>query len=306
MRPAAQTTVALAFFLALSLRAQTNLPDAMRAAEREAVIREEQTIQLGNNLREANAAKETERDPDGGHAVHQAASHFSTVADTPKVEAEKKEIIAGLDETREILARQYMKNGELDRASDQVAPPSSMIPTTRPSAPSRRRLTIRRRRRWADVPSAEALKTLPEMERELTDVATLVQDREAPLRNGPVGRGGNKPLKALELDPANTAAPYYLDLLKEARYINDARNRERDTKTELEIVERTWLLSTTNEDLPHPGNAFATQRWITPARAAKTIMRKLKTSNLPSCRGLPRKHGSCLKGSPLSARCCAF
>ena len=57
MRPAAKTTVVLAFFLALSLQAQTNTPDATPAVVREGVFRESQTILLGTTLRDANTAK---------------------------------------------------------------------------------------------------------------------------------------------------------------------------------------------------------------------------------------------------------
>ena len=193
------------------------------------------------------------------------------------MEAEKKEIIAGLDETREILARQYMKSGELAAANDQVLSALKFDPNNAALRILKKEIDDKTAAQVGHVPGADTLKQLPEIEMKLANASTLVQTGRLLYEMGRLDDAETNLLKALELDPANSAAPYYLDLLKEARYINDARNRERDTKTELEMVERTWLLSTTAQHLPHPGNPYSTNQEIYTGPGRQVIMRKLKT-----------------------------
>ena len=127
---------------------------------------------------------------------------------------------------------------------------------------------------------------------------TLVQNGKLLYEMGQLDEAEKVLLQALDLEPANTAAPYYLDLLKEARYATDARNRERDTKTELEMVERTWLISTAAEKLPQP-NPYARNPDIHTGPGRQTVMRKLTDIKLVQ---MPGTFGEDLeKGLPLSA-----
>ena len=57
MRPASQITTSLLFFLAFSLHAQTNTPDAIQTAQEEAVRRQAATMDMERTLQAADAAR---------------------------------------------------------------------------------------------------------------------------------------------------------------------------------------------------------------------------------------------------------
>ena len=80
-------------------------------------------------------------------------------------------------------------------------------------------------------------------------------------------------------DPSNAAAPYYMDLIKEARYMDAARIRENGTKTELLDVEKAWLLPTDHEHLPVP-NPSATNNYSHSSPGRSEILRKLNEISL--------------------------
>ena len=85
--------------------------------------------------------------------------------------------------------------------------------------------------------------------------------------------------QALRMDPSNTAVPYYLDLVQEARYFDAARRREIGTKRELLDVEKEWLLPTKAEMLPQP-NAYAKTNIVYTSTGRQAILSKLNTITL--------------------------
>ena len=293
MRPAAKITTSLVFFLAFSLHAQTNTPDAIQIAQEEAVRRQAATTDMERALQAADAAKKRNEILNAAKLYQDAVTNFPFVqVDNPGVDAEKKAALAGLDETREVLARAYMKVGEMSAASDQVNAALRYDPSNEKLRILKKEIDLNAAAQMGHVASPEIRNQIPGFQRTNVTVATMVQNGKLLYEMGRLDEAEAILLQALAIDPANMAAPYYLDLLKEARYVNDARARERDTKTELEAVERTWLLSTTAAKLPHPGNAFATTKDIYTSVGRQVIQRKLrqiKLAELPDSleQGLP-------------------
>ncbi len=284
MRPAAQITISLVFFLAFSAQAQTNSQDAIQLAQDEAVRRQAATGDMERDLRAADAARKRNEIASAAKLYQDAVTNIPYVeVGNLKVDGEKLEALAGHAETRELLARQYMKLGEMAAASDQVNAALKYDPGNERLRILRKEIDLNTAAQEGRVPSPDVLKMIPQFDRTNTQVATLVQNGRLLYEMGRLDEAEKVLLQALALDPSNAAAPYYLDLLKEARYINDARNRERDTKTELEQVERTWLLSTKAQELPVP-NSYAKSTLIHTSPGRSTIMRKLqeiKLENLP-------------------------
>ena len=287
MRPAAQTTLSLVIFLAFSMQAQNNNPAAIQAAQdqavREAASRQEAMAALQTVLRDADAArKRKEIERAAGLYESAAADLFPKLQfENPTLDAEKKLVITGHDETREILARQYMSSNYLTFARGQVDTALKYDPYNARLKTLRVEIEQRAAALAGRVPSDDMIRQVPRIMETNLDAATLVQNGRLLYEMGRLDEAEKVLLQALDVDPSNRAAPYYLDLLKEARYMSDARNRERDTKTELEQVERMWLLSTTAEKLPHPGNAYATNSNINTSIGRQNIMRKLKEITLP-------------------------
>ena len=281
MRPAAKISTSLVFFLAFSLHAQTSASSAIQVAQEEAVRRQAATVDMETALQAADAAKKRNEILNAAKFYQDAVTNFPFVQkDNPKVEAEKKAAVAGLDETRETLARAYMKVGELAAAADQVNAALKYDPANEKLQVLKKEIDLSAAAQMGHVPSPDILRQIPGYQRTNLMVATMVQNGKLLYEMGRLDEAEQVLLQAVAIDPANVAAPYYLDLLKEARYGNDARYRERDTKTELEQVERTWLLSTTAAKLPHPGNPFATNREVYTSPGRQVIQRKLRQIKL--------------------------
>src|SRR5579872_3863747 len=150
MKPAAQYTLPLAIFLALSTQvpasfgqdaAQTPTATApaeappgnespVATAEEEAVRRQEATIRLGIKLDEAATAEKQ------GHMVEAAKRYQEAVAlipfvqvGNPKVDLEKQTAITGLDRVRVALAKEAMKHQDYAEAHNQIVSALKADPT---------------------------------------------------------------------------------------------------------------------------------------------------------------------------------
>jgi Flp pilus assembly secretin CpaC/tetratricopeptide (TPR) repeat protein len=299
MRTAAQTTISLVFILALSLQAQPVNQSAIDLARDEALRRQEATLRMGAYLTNAMAARK-KNDISGAASLYQEAAKLlgDTQVGNPAVDAERREVIAGLDETRETLARQYMKRGELPAASDQVNSALNVDPDNKKLRTLRMEIDQAVEMQFGHAPDVQMRNRIAGINWTNLQAETLVQNGKLLYEMGQLDEAEKVLLQALNLEPANTAAPYFLDLLKEARYMTDARNRERDTKTELEMVERTWLISTSAERLPQP-NDYARSKEIHTGTGRQVVMHKLQEIKLVQ---MPGTFGEDLeKGLPLSA-----
>jgi type II secretory pathway component GspD/PulD (secretin) len=65
-------------------------------------------------------------------------------------------------------------------------------------------------------------------------------------------------IQVVKDEPSNRSAPYYLDLIKEARYIDRARRREEGVKGAIGDVEGSWIESRKRNDLPVPNPMWDT------------------------------------------------
>ena len=73
------------------------------------------------------------------------------------------------------------------------------------------------------VPSPDVLKRLPTLEKDKIDVATRVQNAKFLYEMGKYAEAEMILVQVVKDDPSNRSAPYYLDLIKEARYMDDAQ-----------------------------------------------------------------------------------
>ena len=229
MKPAVQTIISLVFLLAFSAQAQPTTPDAVQSAQHQAVQeaarRQDAMTNLETALRAADAAKKR-KEILGAATIYEDAVRklFPLLQfDNPKMEAEKKQVIAGLDETREILARQYMKKDDLAAASDQVSAALQYDPNNERLRTLKKEIDQAAAARVGLVPSADIMRQVPSILKTNQDAATLVQNGRMLYEMGHLDEAEQVLLQAWKISPSSTAAPYYLDLLKEARYMIDAR-----------------------------------------------------------------------------------
>ncbi len=80
-------------------------------------------------------------------------------------------------------------------------------------------------------------------------------------------------------DASNRVAPYYLDLIKEARYMDQARRRESTVKSRIAGVEADWVETHKRDDLPIP-NQMASTNLVYTTKGRQRIISMLDNMRL--------------------------
>jgi general secretion pathway protein D len=295
MKPAAQLfTLPLVFLLALST--QTPASHAQDAgatvspaagtenpivtAEEEAVRRQEATIRLHIKLDEATASEKRGQLVDAAKRYQEAVALIPFVqVGSPAVDQEKKDAVGGLDRVREVLARRAIAQRNYAEASDQVVAALKVDPTNEKLRQLKVEIDRANVEQQGTVPSPDLVKTIPAYEKEKVDIATMVQNAKLLYEMGKYDEAEGVLKLVLKRDPSNRAAPYYLDLLKEARFANKSRVRESVAKSALVTVEEGWLPPTKNEQLPMP-NPMATTNLVYTSPGRQQILNKLQRIKL--------------------------
>src|SRR5262249_42393948 len=99
---------------------------------------------------------------------------------------------------------------------------------------------------------------IPESKQDAIATSTLVQDGRMLIEMGKLDEAEAKLQQAVKRNPEDRNAFYYLALIKEARYSQEARKREISTKHALVEVEKSWNATTIRERLPSPNPWTAT------------------------------------------------
>lgn len=299
MTSAAKTTLRLVFFLAVSLQARQTTPqapvqmsdtnaigvpvgrpttaeDAVQIAEDEAVRRQEATIRLHIVLNQAMAAQKRGQLTEAAKLYQEAVSLRPFVqVGNPEVDLEKKQALAGLDAVREQIARDEMNRGEMAEALAQADAALKFDPYNE----SLRKLKDEIEKRTADmqgmVPSPDVVKTIPEVKKQKIDVATKVQNAKLLYEMGKYDDAEAILNQALKADPSNKTASYYLDLIKEARFSDNARAREAMAKSAIGDVEKAWIPANKQLSLPIP-NPMANTNLVYTSPGRQRIYQKLQ------------------------------
>jgi hypothetical protein len=109
---------------------------------------------------------------------------------------------------------------------------------------------------------------------------TLVQDGKVFYEMGKYSEAETKLAEALRIDPGNTTASYYLDLIKQDRIHRDMIQHNTDTQERMEHVEKQWILP---ETAPLPKyNPYATNEIVFTGPGRQAIMSKLDHMRLDS------------------------
>jgi tetratricopeptide (TPR) repeat protein len=281
MTSAAKITLRLVFLLAMAAQAQQAVTqDPVQIAEEEAVRRQEATIRLHIKLDQAVAAQKRNQLMDAAKLYQEAVS-LSPLAQVgnPAVELEKRQALAGLDAVREKLARQDMARGEMAEALAQVQAALKLDPNNETLRNLKAEVDKRTEEMQGRSPSPEVIKTIPDIKKEKVEIATKVQNAKLLYEMGKYNDAEVILLQVLKEDPSNKTAPYYLDLVKEARYAADARAREAVAKSSIATVVKAWIPPSKQESLPIPNPMAHTNLvYTTPGR--QEILSKLEHMRL--------------------------
>ena len=269
--------IAAIIYMPGSARAQDNA--AISAADSEAVMRQANTLVLRQKL--ADAKGEAQRgDIVGAAKLYQEACALAESIGSG-IPEETTEAVAGLTSTRLALARDAQARGDLRDADTQikqilneetklkVAPNLNEVMAFKKHNDE---MLVIYKGRLAD---AETTDKIPQMAADRVTASTLVQDGKVFYEMGKFNEAEIKLHQAIDIDPDNTTASYYLNLIKQDRIHRDMVNHNTDTQDRMEHVEKQWTLPKPSANLPLIGNPYSTNNlvWTGPGRQA--IMAKL-------------------------------
>lgn len=286
------TKVALPF-LFLGLVALATLPAAAQAqdnstaiAVNEAVLRQANTIVLRQKLAEARAVSQR-GDVAGAAKLYQECCDLVQKIGSG-IDAEAAQAVSGLTSTRLTLAREYQSHGDYRNAQLQVQQILKVAPKNPEALAFKKQNDQMLEAMKGRMPSKETLDEVPQIAAQKTDAATLVQDGKLLYEMGKLDEAEIKLHEAVKLNPDNSAAYYYLNLIQQAKFARESAQHTVDTQHRMAEVEKKWVLPTSKNNLPVP-NPYATNTmvWTGPGRQA--IIAKLDKIHLDnvSYDGLP-------------------
>jgi len=260
MTSAVKKSLRVAFLLAASLHAQTApVVNPVDIANDEAVHRQEATVRLHLKLQQARDAIKRNQLTEAAKTYQEAVALIPSVqVGSPAVDADVREAITGLDTVRAKLARQALAAGDTTAAMTEVDAALKVDPANQDLLRLKQEIQQRQIEQVGRVPSPEVLNQIPAYQKYKIDLATRVQNAKFLYEMGRYDEAEAILVQVVKDDPSNRTAPYYLDLLKEARYMDATRRREATVKSAIGNVEATWVESDKRNSLPVPNPMWNT------------------------------------------------
>lgn len=246
---------------------------AAEQAEMEAVRRQANTIQMRKTIDEARAAKTRN---DITQAIQKYEAAWTLSQGLINVEAERGQIAAELVPIRLDLAKKAQSRGDLKEADTQIRAAQRVAPTDEAVLKLRADNDQRMREKIGQVPSEKVLSRKEEFRQERVKISTDVHDAQFLMEQGRLDEAEKILREAVKTDPENRPAFYYLDLIKEQRYAQEARKREIGMKDRMVDIEKSWTPPTQREMLP-TSNPFARTNEIFTSTMRQRIYHKLET-----------------------------
>ncbi len=254
---------------ATALRAQPVTPTAL--AVNHAVLNQANTILLRQKIEDARNAQ-ARGDIEGASKLYEDA--YALVLQIGSgIDTETAETISGLVATHLELARRAQRSGNLSEADQQVARVLKVDPKN-PAA-----LAFKKQNdQWiasmkGRVPDARTMQEIPGIIDTNIQAQTLVQDGKVLYEAGKFEEAEIRLDQAIQLEPDNRAATYYLDLVREADYARQQRKSESMNQNEMVQVEKAWNPKVAI-DLPVP-NPYVTNTDIHTGTGREAIYSKL-------------------------------
>ncbi|MBW8865015.1 MAG: hypothetical protein JF609_08860, partial [Verrucomicrobia bacterium] len=257
------------------------------AAVKEAVLRQANTITLRQKLAEA-AGVQQRGDIAGAAKLYQDSVTLAQGIGPAYIEAETQQAVAGLTATSMALARAAQARTDYNEADTRVKVVLQADPKNATAIAFKAHNDELIAASAGHRPSAPALEQGPVVAAQKTQAATLVQDGKFFYEMGKLDEADAKLSAAVKLDPDNTGAYYYQNLVKQARYTRDLQQHAVDTQTRMEQVEKQWVLPKSSAQLPVP-NPYATNNLVYTGPGRQAIVAKLDKIHLDtvSWDGLP-------------------
>ncbi len=271
----AVTTVSVSFALLFGAVAPLFAqPSGSQIAADEAVKREAKVIQLRRVLEDAQASRK-KGDLDGASRLFEEAYALVQQVGTG-IDSEKGETVTSLVSLNMEIAEKAQRRGDLAEAGTRVKRALSVDPKNTDAQEFKKNNDKLIEQQRGRVPSSEVKSRLPEIREERMQTSTMVQDARLLVEMGRLDEAEAKLKDAIKRDPENKPAAYYLSLVKEIRFSQEARKREIVTKEGLVKIEQAWNTDIKRDRLPD-ANPYARTNLIYTGKGRQAIQHKLDT-----------------------------
>jgi tetratricopeptide (TPR) repeat protein len=264
--------VCLLLPLALGPLAWAAQPSPAEIAADEATRRQEAVILLRRTLDEAQQTQ-TAGDVAGAARLYEEAYRWVQAIGVG-IDNETREAVSGLSATRLSLARAAQRRSDFSEAELHI----NRVLTVNPRDEEALRLKKENDKALealaGRLPSPEITALAPEVRAQKLRSATHVQNGKLLYEMGRIPEAEAELNRAVELDPENQAAFYYLKLISEAKYAEGARRREIMVKERGVELEDAWLPPRQAALLPS-SNPFATTNLTYTGPGRQSIQSKL-------------------------------
>ena len=277
--------ISLGFILLLTAvtpaHAQTS---PIEDASNQAILRQANRIVLRQKLVNARAAVTRGELVEGAKLYQEAADLAQQVGSG--IDLETAEAISGLATTRLTLARQAQAQHDFNEADKQI------IQVLKYDPKNAEALDLKKRNEQfiafykGKMPDAATLEQIPVVNNAKVQAGTLVQDGKLLYEMGKLEEAQAKLQAAVKIDPDNSAAFYYINLIQQAQFSRSAFNHVSDTQIRMQKVEKEWVLPQSSP--PYP-NAYALTNLVYTGPGRQEIVGKLDRIHLDSVdyEGLP-------------------
>lgn len=223
---------------ATAVPAQSNASFSNTAAN-QAVMREANTIILRQKLAAANTALQNKDLLDAVKLYEQAYELVQSIGPI-SIPQETAETVSGLVGVHMELAREAERQGDLYTADVQVSRVLAVDPTNAEAIAFKKQNDLLIAQTRGTQPDRATQQEAPAIESQKLDAATLARDGQMLYEMGKLEEAETKLQAALQMDPENKGANYYLTLVKQARYAREDRHKNLDNDDRMVQVERAW------------------------------------------------------------------
>lgn len=254
--------------------AQTTQTDS---AVREAVRRQAKTLELRQKLEEAQRAVDR-KDYSAAAKLYEGCNELC-IGIGSGVEEETKATVLGLTSVRVELAQQAQSVRNYPEADIQIKAALRVDPQSEALKQMKAKNDMMIAGQKGTVPSPEVVEFAHDIQTNKVAAATLIQDGRLLWEMGRMTEAEAKLRAAIQLDPDNQAATYYIKVIKESRYQRASQSRDLDARTALSEVEEAWERPTPRPvsrlQLPQEANPYARSNLVHTGTGRQLIYQKL-------------------------------
>jgi len=211
----------------------------LEVVQDEATRRQETLGRLKRTLARAEASRKA-KNHWAATSLYEATLKLSHALGGVNVEDETGRAMAGLTTSRLALAKTANKQRDFAGAELHMKALLAIDPQNKKAQKYLDYTRAVAKAHKGKVPSPEVMALVKKREVERKDVSVLVQDGKLLYEMRLLGEATAKLKRAIQMDPSNRPAYYYLSLIQEARYSDAARQRDLMQKERLVEVEREW------------------------------------------------------------------